>query len=148
MPSLLLLLLFVAPSVFAETPKLDLTQYKNQVVYVDFWASWCEPCERSFPWLNQMHKTLGSKGLKVISVNLDKEKAMAQTFLKKTPAQFDVIYDPEGALAEQYQVKGMPTSVIFDRSGKQVAQHIGFNNEIQKNAEIELKKLLEQKATP
>lgn len=108
--------------------ELDLAQYKGKVVYLDFWASWCVPCRHSFPWMNDMHKTLADKGLVIIAVNLDGERSEADEFLKAVPASFKIVYDPDGELASQYKVQGMPSSYLFDRSGKMVKTHIGFKN--------------------
>ena len=106
--------------------KFDLKQYKNKVVYVDFWASWCGPCRQSFPWLNDMQAKYKKKGLVVIGVNLDEEPEMAHTFLKSVPAKFRLYSDPVGKLAQKYEVMGMPSSVIIDGKGKIRETHIGF----------------------
>ena len=113
----------------SQAVELDLNQYKGKVVYLDFWASWCLPCADSFPWMNQMHQQLADKGLVVIAVNLDEEKKQADDFLNIIPASFNIVYDQKADLAELYKVKGMPSSYIFDRSGKLVKTHIGFKND-------------------
>lgn len=107
---------------------LDLSKYEgNQVVYIDFWASWCVPCRESFPWINKMNSQYGDKGLKIIGINLDAEPEEAAAFLKSYPAEFDVVYDPDGDLATQFDVQGMPTGVFIGIDGKVSSQHIGFN---------------------
>ena len=122
------LILLASLSHISQAAELNLAQYKGKVVYVDFWASWCVPCRHSFPWMNKMHNELTDKGLVVIGVNLDEEQTAADSFLKSIPADFKVIYDPKGDLATKYNVKGMPSAYIFDRSGKLVKTHIGFKN--------------------
>jgi cytochrome c biogenesis protein CcmG, thiol:disulfide interchange protein DsbE len=129
-----------AASVFAAEP-LDLAQHKGKVVLVDFWASWCEPCRHSFPWLNEMQAKYGDF-LVVIGVNVDRERADAIRFLAQVPAQFKVIYDPDGELASQYDVMGMPSSFVFDTSGALVDQHIGFRKSQRVEREEQLRKLL------
>ena len=57
-----------APAAAADT--LDLDRYAGKVVILDFWASWCVPCRRSFPWLNKMHDRYGDEGLVIVGVNL------------------------------------------------------------------------------
>ena len=104
----------------------DITQYHGKVVYLDFWASWCVPCRKSFPWMNQLRQTYTTEQLIVIAVNLDKKRALAEKFLKENPANFEIIYDPKGQLAKHYAIKGMPSSVIFDKTGKPVIAHTGF----------------------
>ena len=109
----------------AEAPAA-LGDLKGDVIWVDFWASWCTPCRRSFPWLNDMQRKYGPTGLQVIGVNVDKERRVAERFLGETPAHFDIRYDPEGRLAETYDVQAMPSSFLIDRSGRILARHYGF----------------------
>jgi cytochrome c biogenesis protein CcmG/thiol:disulfide interchange protein DsbE len=111
---------------FSADSSLDLSQYKGKVVVVDFWASWCVPCRRSFPWLNQMQKKYGDKGLVVVGVNMDASAAEAEKFLQAYPADFNIVYDPQGVLGKQYGVEAMPTSFVVDRNGVIVANHLGF----------------------
>lgn len=119
---------FLLPGVVAAEAKLDLKDYKGNVVYLDFWASWCVPCKKSFPWMEQIQKKYKDRGLRIIAVNLDENPADADTFLRKFPSSFTVIRDPKGELAERYQVKGMPTALLYDVSGNLVGRHIGFRN--------------------
>jgi thiol-disulfide isomerase/thioredoxin len=78
-------------------------KYAGKVVVLDFWASWCVPCRRSFPWLNAMHEKYADDGLVIIGVNLDMERADAEQFLV-----------------------AMPSSYVIGRDGKIVARHMGF----------------------
>jgi len=107
---------------------ISLENYRDKVVYVDFWASWCVPCKHSFPWLNQMQERYGNNGLKVIAINLDKNKAHAAKFLERVPASFDIAYDPEGSVAEAYSLKVMPSSYLIDRQGNLIHAHKGFKS--------------------
>ena len=122
---LLSALAFGGSSASAASPG-DLGEVKGKLVWVDFWASWCEPCRRSFPWLNQMQAKYAAQGLEVIAVNLDTDKAAAQKFLREVPAHFTLKFDPEGKLALKFDVQAMPSSFLFDESGNVVASHLGF----------------------
>ena len=108
---------------------LTLADLKGKVVYLDFWASWCPPCRQSFPWMNEMEHRYSRKGLAVVAVNLDKNRELATKFLNEMPADFTVVYDREGTVADSYHVPGMPSSFIIDRNGKIRAIHIGFRQE-------------------
>jgi cytochrome c biogenesis protein CcmG/thiol:disulfide interchange protein DsbE len=105
---------------------IDLTAFKGQVVYLDFWASWCAPCRESFPWMNRLHGELAHDGLVVIAVNVDRERAAADRFLREHPARFRIVYDPDGTLPEKFAVRGMPTSFLIDRDGHVQSRHEGF----------------------
>jgi len=107
----------------------ELQALRGAVVWVDFWASWCGPCKRSFPWLNEMHHKYGAAGLSIVAVNLDKKHADAQRFLAAVPAQFTILYDPAGKSAAEWQVKSMPSSYLIDRDGKVVLVETGFRDE-------------------
>lgn len=127
------LLLMLSNPVEAKHAKLieleeTLAKHQGQVVYLDFWASWCIPCKASFPWMNEMQAKYQAQGLKIITVNLDADKAHALAFLAEHPADFDVIYDPKGKIARHFNLPGMPSSMMFDRQGKLVATHVGFND--------------------
>lgn len=127
----------------AVAPALDLAAYKGRVVVVDFWASWCTPCRRSIPWLNQMRAKYGDRGLVVIGVNVDKEGEDAARFLREVPIDFDVVYDPEGALAARFGVEGMPSTYVYSRDGDLVARHLGFQNSKRSEYEALLGRLLQ-----
>ncbi|REL28790.1 TlpA family protein disulfide reductase [Thalassotalea euphylliae] len=128
--ALLLMLSNPAAAKHAKLIELEekLAQHQGQVVYLDFWASWCIPCKASFPWMNAMQAKYQAQGLKIITVNLDADKAHALDFLAEHPADFEVIYDPKGKIARHFNLPGMPSSMIFDRQGKLVATHVGFND--------------------
>lgn len=121
-------ILFMSMPTHAEQwiNKFDLSQYKNKVVYLDFWASWCGPCRKSFPWLNEIQAKYKKQGLVVIGVNLDTELEQAKKFLKDVPADFRVYSDPDGKLAEKYKLVGMPSSFVIDGKGKMRYRHVGF----------------------
>jgi thiol-disulfide isomerase/thioredoxin len=132
--------------VLAASPDFDLVRHHGKVVVVDFWASWCKPCRESIPWLNEMHSRYGTDGLVVIGVNVDAEHADAERFLRDVPINFGVVFDPEGRIAQQFKVAGMPTTLVFDRTGKLVQSRIGFRAARKDEEETALQQLLSRKA--
>lgn len=85
-----------------------------------------------------MKKQYEKEGLEIISVNLDKKREDLDKFLKKIPADFIVLPDPEGDSAKRFELKGMPSAIIIGRTGNIVSAHIGFKdgNETLREAEI------------
>ena len=134
---------FQLPNLKQESVKLS--EYKGKVVYLDFWASWCGPCKKTFPWLNELQKKYGKDGFEVVGVNVDAKKADADKFLVSTPAEFTVLFDPAGATPTAYEVQGMPSSFIIDRAGKVHLAHRGFKDGEAAELEAEIKKLLQAK---
>ncbi|MGB2739792.1 MAG: TlpA disulfide reductase family protein [Cognaticolwellia sp.] len=147
---LLIFSTFTCPLLANETVNLSslelleqqLTKEQGKIIYIDFWASWCIPCRKSFPWMNDLKAQYETKGLTIISINLDHSRALADEFLMKTPANFQVIYDPKGLIARKYKLQGMPSSFIVNRQGEIVSAHVGFNQEKKLTYEQELKALI------
>jgi len=117
---------------------LDLGQYRGKVVLLDFWASWCAPCLQSFPWMQQLHERYASQGLVIIAVNLDHERRLADRFLIAQHPAFTVLFDPEGRVAQRYDIGSMPASIILDRSGRVRSTRAGFRGSESLAAEHEL----------
>ncbi len=128
-----------------DNGSLVLSEQHGKVVYLDFWASWCPPCRASFPWMNELQEKYGKRGLKVIAVNLDKERDSANEFLTETPSRVTIAYDPEGTIAESYGVMGMPSSYLIDRNGNLHSSHIGFRDKDKAELEEKIVQLLESK---
>ncbi|WP_371373782.1 TlpA disulfide reductase family protein [Thalassotalea aquiviva] len=120
-----------------------LEENKGKVVYLDFWASWCVPCRKSFPWMNQMQTRYQDKGFTVITVNLDVEKSYADEFLAEVPANFPILFDPKGNIAKAFKLKGMPSSYLFDKNGEVVAANVGFFDEKIDQYEAKIKQYLQ-----
>ncbi|MCW8919535.1 MAG: TlpA family protein disulfide reductase [Gammaproteobacteria bacterium] len=123
---------------------ITLSAHRGKVVYLDFWASWCAPCRRSFPWMNQLQERYGDKGLAIIAVNLDKQRELTNDFLSATRPTFTIAFDPEGSSAEAYQVMGMPSSYLIDRNGKLHTRHLGFREQDKAALEQQIEGLLAQ----
>jgi thiol-disulfide isomerase/thioredoxin len=118
---------FSLPSAKGDPVSLD--KLRGKVVYVDFWASWCGPCRRSFPWMNDMQQKYGSKGFVVVAVNVDKKRPDADKFLAQHPANFTIVFDETGATPSAYAVKGMPSSYLIDPQGNVTYVERGFLDE-------------------
>lgn len=134
-----------APPLSLATAKgetVALESLRGQVVYVDFWASWCGPCKRSFPWMNDLVQRYGDKGLAVVAVNVDKKHEDAERFLTQTPARFTVVYDAPGVTPAAWAVKGMPSSYLVDRAGRVVMVEQGFRDEQKPAVEQRIRDLL------
>jgi thiol-disulfide isomerase/thioredoxin len=106
-----------------------LPELKGKVVLVDFWASWCAPCKKSFPVMKELQEKHGPRGFVVLAVCLDEKKPAMEAFLKKNPVPFAVVHDAKGRLAEAAGIEKMPTSFLIGADGKVRAVHSGFEGE-------------------
>lgn len=114
-------------SVQTDDGIVPISKFRGEVVYLDFWATWCGPCRDSFPWMKEMQTKYKDKGLKVVAVSLDTDHALARRFADELSSNFIIGYDDAGTIANLFEVKAMPTSVIINRDGVVAEVHQGFN---------------------
>lgn len=150
----LISLVLIATPVFAAQPAPNLTlktldnadlkisDLKGEVVYVDFWATWCPPCRQSFPWMEEMHQRYSDLGFKIVAISLDNKRDVVDQFLKTMTTSFTIAHDPGGESANAFQVKGMPSSYLIDRKGNIHLTHMGFNDRDKAKLESEIKDLI------
>lgn len=98
----------------------------GKVVLVDFFASWCHPCQESFPVMEELSKQYAGKDLVIIAINLDKNRADMDDFLKSHPASFVILRDANNKLVSRVKIPTMPSSFLLGRDGKIHAFHRGF----------------------
>ena len=105
---------------------VSLAQFKGQVVMLNFWASWCEPCRHEMPLLEDIYKKYNKLGFTLIGVNVEPDSKAADNWLKQTPVSFPVLYDKDSKVSQLYNVAGMPTTVIIDRKGNLRYLHVSY----------------------
>jgi thiol-disulfide isomerase/thioredoxin len=120
-----------APRGAVATGEVDarLAGLKGQVVLVDFFASWCEPCRKSLPFYREL-KQRHPGGFEILAVSVDEDEGDLQRFLERVgPLPFPVTRDASGASARRFGVERMPTSVLLDGAGAEVYRGGGFEPE-------------------
>ena len=105
---------------------VSLSQYKGNVVMINFWASWCGPCRQEMPLLESIYKKYNKMGFTLLGVNVEPDSNAANDWLKATPVSFPILYDRDSKVSKLYDVAGMPSTVIIDRSGKLRVLHRGY----------------------
>ena len=105
---------------------VSLAQYKGNVVMINFWASWCGPCRQEMPLLESIYKKYNKMGFTMLGVNVEPDSNAANDWLKATPVSFPILYDRDSKVSKLYDVGGMPSTVIIDRSGKVRVLHRGY----------------------
>jgi cytochrome c biogenesis protein CcmG/thiol:disulfide interchange protein DsbE len=121
---------------------VNLEQFQGKVVYVDFWASWCGPCLKSFPFMEELHRQYGDQGLVVVAINMDQDPQDAHDFLAEHPVTFLLGQDRDGAVAQQYGVMAMPSSFIVGRDGLIENVHYGFKSSDKEKIESVISQIL------
>jgi thiol-disulfide isomerase/thioredoxin len=136
------------PAPTFKAPRLDgsgqlaLADLHGKVVLVDFWASWCGPCQKSMPQLDQMQKEFPADRFVMVGVNVDKDLSAAKKALEKRPVSYLIASDPAGSLPARYGLETMPTAYLIDGNGAVRYVHRGFRDgDIDKLRE-EIQKLL------
>jgi thiol-disulfide isomerase/thioredoxin len=106
--------------------EMKLSQYRGQVVMLNFWASWCGPCRQEMPLLESIQKKYKPLGFTLVGINVEPDSAEAEKFLKQTPVSFPVAFDRKSDISKLFKVKGMPSTVIVDRKGNTRVVHNGY----------------------
>ena len=107
---------------------IDLSQFKGQVVMINFWASWCGPCRQEMPLLEDIYKKYKPMGFTMLGVNVEPDTKDAEAWLGKLPkpVTFPIAFDVDSKVSKLYKVETMPSTVIVDRKGNVRVLHRGY----------------------
>jgi peroxiredoxin len=105
---------------------LKLSEYRGEVVLINFWASWCGPCRQEMPVLEELHNRYKSLGFTVLGVNVEEDPRQARKLIQDMAVSFPVLFDTQSIVSKQYDVVAMPSSVLVDRSGNLRYLHKGY----------------------
>ncbi len=108
---------------------LELSSLRGRPVVLDFWATWCGPCQAQSPIVNAVAQRYKDKGLAVVGVNTSDEDGLAARFVKKKGHNFPIVYDENNTIAKQYGVSNLPTLIVISKTGKIVAVRRGVTSD-------------------
>jgi thiol:disulfide interchange protein DsbD len=108
----------------------------GKVAVVNFWATYCVPCIREIPSFNGLDKEYGAKGVLVVGVAMDEDSSIVPPFLKKHPMEYQVALGAP-TMTQQYSLDGLPVTLVFDKSGKQVKRFAGLLNDADLKAAVQ-----------
>ena len=110
--------------------KINIKKFSGNLVLLNFWATWCEPCKEEMPSLDRLQLNPNLDNLEIIAINIGKENKnkVNKFFLDLDIKNFEPHYDPSVTLAKIFSLRGVPTSIILDKNGKEFARIIGSIN--------------------
>jgi peroxiredoxin len=121
---------FRAKVLDSDRYKTRLADYKGQVVLLNIWATWCEPCQEELPSLEKLHEEYGPKGLKLVAVSIDSyvSEDSIKSFARHFGLTFEILHDSTHAIEQVYQTTGYPESFIIGPEGEIRKKVIGPDN--------------------
>jgi peroxiredoxin len=122
--------------------KASVKASSGKVLIVDFWATWCEPCKKSFPKLQDLYTKFKASGMDLIAVSEDDENNGITDFGNNFGAKFPLVWDDGKAIAGKWQPKSMPSTFIVDKKGVVRFVHLGYHDGEEAEIEKEVKSLL------
>lgn len=141
-----------APSLEGETvvpaqsgsgkTKLSLARLKGKVVVVDFWATWCEPCKKSFPKLEALRAKWNASGVELVGVSEDDDPTGIKEFAVTHDANFPLMWDKGKSIAGRWHPPNMPSTFVVDKKGVVRFVHFGYHEGEETEIENEVKSLL------
>ena len=128
----------------ASGENIRLSEYRGQVVLLNFWASWCGPCRQEMPKLDELHQKYASLGFTVFGVNVEQDRASADKVLRDIPVSFPVLFDDRNQVSELYDVDAMPVTVLVDRNGEIRFVHKGYKPGYEDHYEQQVRVLVKE----
>ncbi|HXS51962.1 MAG TPA: TlpA disulfide reductase family protein [Usitatibacter sp.] len=131
-----------APRLADPSQRVEFAKLRGDVVYVDFWASWCVPCRESMPALDSLFRMYHARGFRVVGVNKDVTTGDALRFLQRVKVSFPLVADRDDVVAKAFDVQAMPSGYLVDRKGVVRYVHLGFTADTEAQLRTEIEKLL------
>ncbi len=106
---------------------VNLIEYKGKLVLINFWATWCEPCKEEMPSLDKLSVDKNFKNLKILPINIGQEKTnkIKDFYIRTNIENLDIFYDTDVRLAKKFLLRGVPTTLIFNKDAKEIARVVG-----------------------
>jgi peroxiredoxin len=123
--------------------EVSLATLRGQVVLLNFWATWCEPCEREMPAMQRLYEALAPAGLRLLAVSVDDTSEVVDDFRARLGLTFPILWDSEQRVANEYQAYRFPETLLIVRDGVVVERYIGPREWDSPLYEARIRKLLE-----
>jgi peroxiredoxin len=128
----------------ATGENLRLSEYRGEVVMINFWATWCGPCQQEMPLLEELHNRYQRVGFRLLGVNIDDDANRAMQMVQSLGVTFPVLFDDTKSVSKLYQVEAMPVTVLLDRAGTVRYVHHGYKPGYEEHYLTEIRSLLRE----
>ncbi len=133
---------FVLKSATGEN--LRLSEFRGDVVMINFWATWCGPCRQEMPLLDDLYGRYQRVGFSLLGVNIDDDSRRAMQMVQELGVKFPVLFDESKEVSRLYQVEAMPVTVLIDRNGTVRHVHHGYKPGYEEKYLTEIRTLLRE----
>ncbi len=133
---------FVLKSATGEN--LRLSEYRGDVVMINFWATWCGPCRQEMPLLDELYGRYQRVGFSLLGVNIDDDSRRAMAMVNELGISFPVLFDEEKKVSKLYEVEAMPLTILLDREGTVRYVHHGYKPGYEQKYLNEIRSLLRE----
>jgi len=123
---------------------LKLSEFRGDVVMINFWASWCGPCRQELPLLDELYNNYKPLGFTILGVNVEEDSGKAKALLKDIPVSFPVLFDTQNTVSRLYDVIAMPSTVLVDREGKVRYLHKGYKPGYEQHYQEQIRSLIRE----
>ncbi|OQM45090.1 thiol-disulfide oxidoreductase [Anoxybacillus sp. UARK-01] len=107
---------FVLTDLQGKTHRLS--EYRGKGVFLNFWGTWCKPCEKEMPYISRQYENFKKQGVEVLAVNVGEPKLSVQKFVDRYQLTFPVVIDREDQVMNAYEIDPLPTTFLIDKDGK------------------------------
>ncbi len=136
-----------APDFALKTPggeNARLSEYRGEVVMINFWASWCAPCRQEMPLLEELYAQYQPLGFTILGVNVEQDSSKALAMLEDIPVSFPIMLDTQSTVSKLYNVVAMPTSILIDRDGNMRYLHHGYKPGYEEQYQQQVRELIKE----
>ena len=116
---------FELPQLDVRDAKIALSSLSGRVVLINFWATWCEPCEREMPAMERLYQATSREEFELVAVAIDDKEEDVRAFQERYRLSFPILLDLDQAVYGSYQTMGVPESLLVDREGRIVERYVG-----------------------
>ena len=106
-------------------PSLSVEQLRGKVVLLNFWATWCKPCEDEMPAMERLYRTLAGSDFELVAISVDEDEVAVNAFVNRLGLSFPILLDPSQEVARAYQTFRFPESLLVGRDGVVLERYVG-----------------------